>query len=267
LIFIRRDAEFFSKAHDEIGAIRKSASRAGVLYRKPCAKELLGFGKTLGFDVVRGGHLEILLKLSAERAFGDVKLLTKRRDVTVWIHIIADDVIHDLGKAFGELFLRGGNIFPMVANEVKNARNARYGSEFQCFALIVALIEREAMVDQNLLVFIRENNELVGDKFTFQCLRRKGNVLYPDAEMLMHAIVVIDATVNFIRRGQDHVASFDGIYVVLHQERNVPRKIDVKLVKVVHVLTVMGNIVHRCEALFVENLDRNSVVNFQKGLG
>ena len=69
--------------------------------------------------------------------------------------------------------------------------------------------------------------------------------------MLVNAIVVINATVDLVRGGLDHIPPFDGVEVVFNEDRNVAREVDVNLVKIVDVLLVVRNIVDGREAFFV----------------
>lgn len=205
------------------------------------------------------------LKCAAKCAFGNVKFIAKRCDITTGIHVVADDVIYHLGKGFGEGLIRGDCVFAVRTDQIKNAREARYGTALIGFIFCVALIKTETEVDQFLFSSVRKNDELVGLKFVFQQLGGEGNVLYPNAKMLMYAVLVIDATVKLVGSGEDHISAMNGIKIIFHQKGNISAEVDVKLVKIVDVLFIVRNVVHGRKALFISHFNVNSVMIFHQG--
>ena len=99
LIFIRRYAEFLSKAHYKIRAIGKAAFQAGVLDGLPRAKELFRFGKALCLYIVRRSGLEISLKTAAQSAFRYIKPLANVRYRAARLGIVERYILNDARKA------------------------------------------------------------------------------------------------------------------------------------------------------------------------
>ena len=174
--------------------------------------------------------------------------------VAIRLLVMTQNICQKIRKSGGEHRCRCFLLLTR-ADDIKNTKKVTRRAKRilgWCFD-VHSVVALKAMRDQFLLILIgKAQMHLIFKRRSPK--KRLGKTLDPNAEMLMRGIAVIKASMQFIRTGQDHIATLHAVNIVLHTEGNVAVQINVYFVIIVQMNIVVIGIIHLCKHLCIQNL-------------